>query len=39
MDNKHILDDKEHFEQLNKILEETEQYLQELWEKLDNDKS
>ena len=39
MANKYILDDKEHFKQLNKILEETEQYLQELWEKLDNDKS
>ena len=35
MSNKHILDDKEHFEQLNRILEETEQDLQRLWEKID----
>lgn len=34
---KNILDDKKHFEQLNRILEETEQYLRELWEKSDNE--
>lgn len=39
MANEYVLDDKEHFEQLNRILEETEQDLQELWEKMDNPKN